>query len=170
MGRTPSTTHRWLFCRALHLTPSDKKFGSGARMFFLRPQGRKRRKRRKRPQRNRVSNKSPCCLYCLCCPCYPCYPFCPCSHLNRKVQFSLYITTKPRRRPTGLVVYVRCRLLQHAELLANLNEGLNATVKLLSSVACRYLNTDTSLTLWNYWVVETSYEYTLLLQLCCEVL
>ena len=27
MGRTPSTTHRWHFCRALHLTPSDKKLG-----------------------------------------------------------------------------------------------------------------------------------------------
>ena len=31
MGRTPSTTHRWHFCRALHLTPSDKKLGSAAR-------------------------------------------------------------------------------------------------------------------------------------------
>ena len=32
MGRTSSTTHRWLFCRALHLTPSDKKMGLALRM------------------------------------------------------------------------------------------------------------------------------------------
>ena len=30
MGRTPSTTHRWLFCRALYLQPSDDKSGCGA--------------------------------------------------------------------------------------------------------------------------------------------
>ena len=37
MGRTPSTTHRWLFCRALHLTPSDKKFGSAANIGCVCP-------------------------------------------------------------------------------------------------------------------------------------
>ena len=30
MGRTLSTTHRWLFCRALYLQPSDDKRGSAA--------------------------------------------------------------------------------------------------------------------------------------------
>ena len=35
MGRTPSTTHRWLFCRALHLTPSPKKLGLAlGKVFF----------------------------------------------------------------------------------------------------------------------------------------
>ena len=62
------------------------------------------------------------------------------------------------------------KLLEDAKFLTNLDEGLNATVKLLGSVTCRNLNTDTCLTLWYYWVVETCYEYTLLLELCCEVL
>ena len=62
------------------------------------------------------------------------------------------------------------RLFQDAKLLTNLNKRLNATVELLCCVACRYLNTDTCLTLRNNRVVETCYEYTLLLELCCEVL
>ena len=62
------------------------------------------------------------------------------------------------------------KLLEDAEFLTHLNESLNATVKLLCSVTCRNLNTDTSLALWYYGVVETCYEYTLLLELCCEVL
>ena len=62
------------------------------------------------------------------------------------------------------------KLLEDAEFLTHLNESLNATVELLSSVTCRNLNTDTSLALWYYGVVETCYEYTLLLELCCEVL
>ena len=62
------------------------------------------------------------------------------------------------------------KLLQNAEFLTHLDESLNATVKLLGSVACRNLNTNTSLALWYYGVVETCYEYTLLLELCCEVL
>ena len=41
MGRTPSTTHRWLFCRALHLTPSDKKFGCGANIGRVCPSRKK---------------------------------------------------------------------------------------------------------------------------------
>lgn len=61
-------------------------------------------------------------------------------------------------------------LLKYAEILTYLNEGLNATIQLLYSVTCRYLNADTSLTLWYYWVVETCYEYALLLQLSSEVL
>ena len=36
MGRTPSTTHRWLFCRALYPQPSNQKFGRGAyHLLFL---------------------------------------------------------------------------------------------------------------------------------------
>ena len=132
-----------------------------------------RQQRQQRRKRGWVSRKSPCCLCCLCCPF---------SRLNRKIHLSLFslicvadtalfsfhlsvfsLNNKPRRQSTGLIVLSVCRLLQHAELLTNLNEGFNATVELLSSVACRYLNTDTSLTLWNNWVVETCYEYTLLL-------
>ena len=30
MGRTPSTTHRWHFCRALYLQPSPEKLGRAA--------------------------------------------------------------------------------------------------------------------------------------------
>ena len=62
------------------------------------------------------------------------------------------------------------KLLEDAKLTTNLNECLNATIKLLGSVASRYLNTDTCLTLWNYWVVEACYEYALLLELSSEVL
>jgi hypothetical protein len=62
------------------------------------------------------------------------------------------------------------KLLQDAKLLTNLDKRLNATVKLLGSVTCRYLYADTCLTLWYYWVVEASYEYALLLKLSSEVL
>ncbi len=62
------------------------------------------------------------------------------------------------------------KLLEDAKFLTNLNKSLNATIELLCCVTCRNLNTDTSLALWYYGVVETCYEYTLLLELCCEVL
>ena len=31
MGSTSSTAHPYFFCRALHLTPSDNKFGRGVK-------------------------------------------------------------------------------------------------------------------------------------------
>jgi hypothetical protein len=36
MGSTSSTAHPHFFCRALHLTPSDKKLGRGANQGNLR--------------------------------------------------------------------------------------------------------------------------------------
>ena len=62
------------------------------------------------------------------------------------------------------------KLLEDTKLLTNLDKRLNTTIKLLGSVTCRYLNTDTCLTLWYYWVVETCNEDTLLLKLGSEVL
>ena len=47
------------------------------------------------------------------------------------------------------------KLLEDAEFLTNLNKSLNATIELLGCVTCRNLNTDTSLALWYYGVVET---------------
>ena len=78
--------------------------------------------------------------------------------------WAVYFSDGPRMTP------YHEKLLQYAEFLTYLNESLNATIKLLCSVTCRNLNTDTSLALWYYGVVETCYEYTLLLELCCEVL
>ena len=62
------------------------------------------------------------------------------------------------------------KLLEDTKLLTHLNKSLNTTIKLLGGVTCRYLNADTCLTLRNYWVVEASYKYTLLLELGSEVL
>ncbi len=162
-----STTHRWLFCRALHLTPSDKKLGLAlGKVFFETTETTETKETTAKQSIIRmIINFSVV-------PAVSAVPVVSALALIEKFSFHLSVfslNNKPRRCLRGLL-FIGGRLLQHAELLTNLNEGLNATVELLSSVTCRYLNTDTCLALWNYWVVETCYEYTLLLQLCSEVL
>ena len=61
------------------------------------------------------------------------------------------------RLPGGL-------LLQHAEFLADLGEGGNASVEVLLLVAGGYLYTDAGLVFRHYRIIESGYEYAFVLQ------
>ena len=53
-------------------------------------------------------------------------------------------------------------VLYNSKFLTNLYEGCNSLVKVLLLVGCRELYANTCLALWNYRIVETGNEDTLL--------
>ncbi len=74
-------------------------------------------------------------------------------------------------RPVLVVVHFGEALrFQYTKFLADLDEGLDATVELLDAMACRYLYAYARLTLRHNRIVESRDEDALLLQACGEVL